>query len=81
MSETSAHLEHIQLANNSGQLDIPPFSSIPQIADRWGVNCKLVYDEIKFQRLVALRIGGKILRVSRAALLKYEEKFLAREEQ
>jgi excisionase family DNA binding protein len=43
-----------------------------QLAERWGVSDTFVYDQIKAGRIVAMRLGGKLLRVSAAAVADYE---------
>ena len=60
-----------QLSNNQ-------FYSVPQIASRWDVHPKLVYQEISARRLNALKIGNKVLRIPRESLESYEANFLAR---
>lgn len=46
--------------------------SVPQVAQELGVHRSLVYREIKAGRLPALRVGTKVLRVSREALAAYQ---------
>ena len=45
---------------------------VPQVAQELGVHKSLVYREIKAGRLPALRVGTKVLRVSREALAAYK---------
>lgn len=44
-----------------------------QLGERWGVSDTFVYEQIKAGRLVAMRLGGKLLRISAAAVEEYEK--------
>lgn len=49
------------------------FLSVPEVAQRWNCEHKLIYSEIAQGRLAGLRIGKKLLRVSLEEVLRYEK--------
>lgn len=50
---------------------LPAFLDVPQTASHLGVHTALVYREIRAGRLQAVKIGAKVLRISREALEQY----------
>jgi excisionase family DNA binding protein len=49
------------------------YLTVPELAQRWSCEAKLVYAEIAAGRLAGLRIGKKILRVSLEEIHRYEK--------
>jgi excisionase family DNA binding protein len=53
----------------------PQYLSIPEVAERWSCEHKLVYAEVAAGRLKAIRIGKKLLRVAVSELERYEREY------
>lgn len=50
---------------------LPAFLDVPQAAAHLGVHTALVYKEIRAGRLKAVKIGARVIRISREALDAY----------
>jgi len=46
--------------------------TVATLAQRWGCSDTFIYDQIKAERLQAMRFGGKLLRIKPEAVEEYE---------
>lgn len=57
--------------NDNGNAQQQEFFTVEEVAANLRVTPSLIYREIRYGRLQAIRIGGKLLRIPRSSLVAY----------